>query len=341
MRPKYRILICPLLLIVTVSAFAQPKGGGGGIQDTSRPIGAAPVTEFTGPALETHLMPGDRIDKPMTLDDEMDAIRAAMPEFNSVIVREPGVSTDYPTLPAMTLKNVTVGQFLQFVMASYPGVQVRRIDGPSGSLYSIRVRLDEESLRKAQMMQERNRVRLYRLTDVVNDQADQLANRVAPTTNEADARKARSDYVKEATTQVLSLLQAALDQVDSDSPMVLKMHEPTMTLMFKGSPAKQTVLEEAIQTLQPRYSPRRVGKSGGGFGSSSSGNANDFIFTQPSQPFDTIYPQKAYEDVIAAQRAALAQQQADMAEAKAEMDKARTEMQMKLKSGKIPPPSKD
>jgi hypothetical protein len=321
MRPRIHILICPLLLIFSISAFAQPKGRDSTIQDTARPVGAPVITEFTGPPMETHPMPGDRIDKPTSLDDEMDAIRAAIPEFNSVVIREPVVSNDYPTLPSMTLKNVSVGQFLQFVMASYPGVTVRRIDGPSGSLYSIRVRLDDESLRKSQMMQDRNRVRLYRLTDVINDQADQLAAKDAPTTNESDNRKARSEYVKEATTQVLSLLQAALDQVDADSPMVLKMHEATLTLMFKGSPAKQTVLEEAIQTLQPRNAPRRFGKTMT-FGSGWSGN-NDLNLASPSNPFELENAQKLYQESLAEQRADLVEKmRADLDRAKAQMKAA-------------------
>jgi hypothetical protein len=333
MRPRLHILVCPLLLALAVSASAQSKGKDSTIQDTARPVGAPAVTEFTGPPMETRPMPGDRIDKPTSLDDEMDAIRAAIPEFNSVVVREPGVSNDYPTLPSMTLKNVTVGQFLQFVMASYPGVTVRRIDGPSGSLYSIRVRLDEESLRKSQMMQERNRVRLYRLTDVINDQADQLAAKDAPTTNESENHKARSEYVKEATTQVLSLLQAALDQVDADSPMVLKMHEATLTLMFKGSLPKQTVLEEAIQTLQPRYAPKRFGKTMTFGSGGSAATLNDMNMMLQSEPFDPDGPVKIYQEALADQRRALARQQADMERAKAEMDRAKAGL------GRFPKPA--
>ena len=70
------------------------------------------------------MMPTERIDKPILLDNQMDAIRAAIPSFNCVIVRDPGVSKDYPTIPAMTLKNVTLGQFAR---------TLRRVMGATGA----------------------------------------------------------------------------------------------------------------------------------------------------------------------------------------------------------------
>ena len=50
--------------------------------------------------------------------------------------------------------------------------------------------------------------------------------------------KLQAEQLKEATTQVLSLLQTALDQTDNDGACTLKMHESTQTLLFKGSAAK-------------------------------------------------------------------------------------------------------
>ena len=222
-----------------------------------RPVGEAiaispPPQEKTGgnkhgPEMESQPMPSDRIDKPTLLDDELQAIRTAVPDFNSVIIRDAATPADYPTLPPMTLKNVSLGQFLQFIQAAYPGVQCIRIDGPAGSLYSIRINSGNSNI-------QHNHVRLYRLSDIINAQADEAAAK------DKDSNKPRDERLKAATDDVLSLLQAALDQTDQDGPSSLKIHEPTLTLMFKGSQAKQEVLEEALSTLSSKNEPFFFGR---------------------------------------------------------------------------------
>jgi chromosome segregation ATPase len=54
---------------------------------------------------------------------------------------------------------------------------------------------------------------------------------------------------------VLSLVQAALDETgDSQEKVVLKVHQQTQTLVFKGSPEKMAVLEQALDALRPKES---------------------------------------------------------------------------------------
>src|SRR5262245_54537692 len=125
----------PVLLVLSATTWAQTVSG---VQSSIRPVGAALSTAPATSAIEGQPMPAERIEAPTSLDRELEAIRAALPNFNSVVVRDADVSPEYPALPPMTLKNVTVGQFLQFVQASYPGVECRRIDGPAGSLFAIR-----------------------------------------------------------------------------------------------------------------------------------------------------------------------------------------------------------
>jgi len=256
------------------------------LQDTRRQVGqpiARPSTQpgvqpevDQWPNLEKQPMPMDRIDKPVSLDDQFQAIRAAIPEFNSVVVREAGVPKDYPTLPAMTLKNVTLGQFLQFVQGAFPAVQIIRIDGTAGALYSVRIRYDAEAMRPPTSFPQ-NQLHLYRLNDVIYQLAAEKVQK--------DKEIKLADAIKEATNDVLSLLQAALDQTDNDGPTVLKIHEPTETLMFKGSQAKQQVLEEALSTLQPRNRPNRTFFGGSGGGGSSSWNSSA---TSPNAEYETL-----------------------------------------------------
>ena len=120
-----------LMLAAGISACGQTISH---LQDSRAPVGAAPRLPTTLPTLEAEAMPMERIGSSTSLDDQLAEIRKALPEFNSVVVRDPGVPADYPMLPAMTLKNVTLGQFLQFIQASYPVVQIIRIDGSAGAL---------------------------------------------------------------------------------------------------------------------------------------------------------------------------------------------------------------
>lgn len=245
------VILPPLLLLLAT-------GGAGGqtlkpLEDTRREVGSPSAQRATSmPSVEAQPMPADSLPA-TTLDQALETLRNSIPNFNSVITREPSVPADYPQLPAMTLKNVTVGQFLQFVQASFPGVQIVRIDGPSGSLYAVRVRSDDAFQRArlfaVQAENEQNElkpnaVRVYRLTEVIGAVAD---------TNSSGDKK-RDQLVKEATADVLSLLHAALEQTGGDAPASLKIHEQTQTLLFKGSKAQQRVLEEAISMLTP---PRR------------------------------------------------------------------------------------
>src|SRR6185436_20453758 len=97
-----------------------------------------------------------------------------------------------------------------------------------------------------------------------NALADENAfkDKVAADNKDANAKDTpRSERIKAATADVLSLFQAALDQTDQDGPCKLNVHEPTLTLLFKGSYAKQRVLEEAMSSLTPRAA--RGGRSAG------------------------------------------------------------------------------
>jgi hypothetical protein len=54
-----------------------------------------------------------------------------------------------------------------------------------------------------------------------------------------------------ALNDVLSLCKAALDQVRDTAGVVLQVHEPTQTLIFKGRPEQQAALEDVLNALDP------------------------------------------------------------------------------------------
>src|SRR5262245_37783465 len=94
-----------VVMVLQGLAAAQPFGGPGeGVMPQQQPP----------PKIETQLLPGEKIDN-LPLAEVLKLIHEKLPEFNSVVVRAPGAREDYPVIPAMSVKNVTVGQFLEFV----------------------------------------------------------------------------------------------------------------------------------------------------------------------------------------------------------------------------------
>jgi hypothetical protein len=218
---------------------------GGGTAELA-PVAPAPI--------ESTVLPDGRIDG-VQLADYLALLHQKFPEFNSVIVRPPGVPDDYPTLPVMDLKGVTIGQLLDFVKASHPNIQVQRIDGPSAPLYVIHVGVSEDILATGgagakilmgapidpttglPVSANNVAIHVYRLSDIVNN----LARR----------KEGDGDHVKQALDDVLSLLQAALDAAGEKDPAVLKVHSPTLTLVFKGTPSQLGVITQTLDTLAP------------------------------------------------------------------------------------------
>lgn len=66
-----------------------------------------------------------------------------------------------------------------------------------------------------------------------------------------DAREVDAKAQKEALTDVLSLCKAAIDQVPDGAKTSLQVHEPTQTLIFKGTPEQEAALEDVLNALDP------------------------------------------------------------------------------------------
>lgn len=244
-------IVSVLLLagLSTAAAGQLPPGGG--------PPGFAPgfpgaktqdqEAQTAPPALESQVIAQFK-SGPVTLDDLLTYLKDTVPGFNSVVIRSTGIPNDYPTLPDLSLKNVTVGQVLELLRTSYPGVSIHRIDGkgPSGvPLYAVRIEMSggpgmiggygmPPGIFPAPTEPPKPLVKVYRLNEII-----------ANLNGGSDAKKSMDD--------VLSLVQAALDETgDSQEKVVLKVHQQTQTLVFKGSPEKMAVLEQALDALRPK-----------------------------------------------------------------------------------------
>jgi hypothetical protein len=247
-------------VLMILQGLAAAQGYGVGVE------GAVPQ-QAPPPKIETELMPIDKFDN-LPLAEVLKIVHEKMPEFNSVVVRAPGARDDYPVIPQMSVKNVTIGQFLEFVKASYPGVDVKRIDGAAGPLYVVQITggpLDQPNFggfpgggfgggvvpggmaglpgaAGPPPGPPPNVVQVYRLNDIV---ASLAAGK------EGDPRELN----RAGLADILSLVQIALEESGEKETVILKVHEQTQTLLFKGSPFKQAVLEQVLNTLRPSQDP--------------------------------------------------------------------------------------
>jgi hypothetical protein len=216
-----RKLICMLGLCMALTAATAM--GQANVPTTQR---------SSAPAIEDALMPAGPFNG-VSLADFLTFLKDTIPGFNSVLIRAPGAPPDYPTFDNLSLKNVTLGQFLDMLRTSYPGVYVQRIYGRIDPLYVIQIGPMPGTKPPDAIANDASpTVKVYSLQGIVSALADS-----------GDSKKALND--------VLSLLQAALDQQGGKDQAVLKVHEPTMMLIFKGSPAQMAVLEQALSAMEP------------------------------------------------------------------------------------------
>jgi hypothetical protein len=237
------------------------------------PLAPAPPTPPTaGPplapqqepaAIEGEPLPAQKLQGP--LDEILNQIKDKSKGFNSVIVRSPGVPESYPTLAPLTANGVTIGQFLQFIKTSYPGVEISRIDGPNDPLYVIRIALGNVPPWQLPGMPGNSQPVVDPTTGAAMGLPPQPTVKVYPLGNIvralADGKTGNGDHTKQALDDVLSLVQATLDQAGASKDQTsIKVHEPTLSLVFRGSPDKIALLDELLATLEPKQDDSKLGK---------------------------------------------------------------------------------
>jgi hypothetical protein len=191
---------------------------------------------------------------PMELDAVIGDLRQKVAGFNVVIVRSDGVPGDFPQLPSMQMKNVTVGQFLQFLKTSFPGLDTLRIDGPNGPMYVIRINSAPANpgfgfappgltvnpvLPPGSPQNDQPHVKVYYLAEILSS-LDPDGNRQ-----------------QDALNDVATLISQALDEVEEKTPSEIKVHAGTRTLIFKGGKEKMAVLDQLLDTLTPKSDPEK------------------------------------------------------------------------------------
>lgn len=229
---------------------------------------APPATQPADPAsdLEEKLLP--LIDtQSIRLTDFLEFIHSSVPAFQYIVVRDPGVSSDYPTLPSMKLEKMTLGQVLQVIQDIYPLVDFHVVSSNHGAaLYVFKIHVGS-----AEGMGEvpQSVLKVYRLTEAVellvsrnpvpippelqqHPDADRIplpAKEKAEAAYEAALKAAHTT----ALNSLLSLIKAVLAQWgDSGTIPVVQIHEETETLLLRGTADQIGAVQKALDACIPQ-----------------------------------------------------------------------------------------
>lgn len=211
-------------------------------------IAAAPLrAQETAPAAvrgrEDVVMPELKFDG-IPFDDMMEYLRDVT-EMNIVVQRARGTPADYPKVGKIRLTKVTPTQFFAFLETAY-GVGVRKIEGPAGPLFVVSINAPPGTGGglfggNAQPQQEEQpHFRIFDLAEAINT---------------VRARNSRMQNASEPLEDVMSLLQAALDQSGQKTKPTLTVHKATQTLLFRGTQESARTIENSLQALRSKNPP--------------------------------------------------------------------------------------
>jgi hypothetical protein len=178
-----------------------------------------------------------------TIDEVVAMLRKDDPNVQIVLVHSsplPGTgvkrSTEGSPRLRLLLKNVTTADVLNVVSRAYPNIALDGIGGATQEMiYILRVRDTSAGSDTRQVVQ------VYNLAPMVK--AWQQLNDAKPGDDQNALKKALDD--------ILSLIQAALAQTHEPTEAVIQVHPPTQTLIFRGTPAQQAAVEQAVNALRP------------------------------------------------------------------------------------------
>lgn len=178
-----------------------------------------------------------------TLEDAINSLSDQYPKFKVAILRDPNVASDFPTVN-LKLKGVSLTQFMELIQTANPTVETKEIEGPGGKIICLLVHAAPEGHGNA--MPDGGVapnaaiapvVKVYRLSEILS----------LPSGGKSDLAAK-----KEAMNQALSLAKVALEQVGGEPP-ILRIHEETQTLIFKGMPAQEAMLQNVMNAIKPPY----------------------------------------------------------------------------------------
>jgi hypothetical protein len=222
-----RVLLCALCWMPSGTLGAPPPPPG--MPGAPNPPAPPP------PALNGTVLPDITFDN-LPLPDVLNELQHKVPDFRSVIVTNPFFPVDPGTLilPKLSAKDLTLGQFMDFLQAAFPGLSVQAIDGPHTPLYVIHV----QSLQQpSTSMPVSTVVKVYPLKDIVAE--------MAGPDNSAKAKK-------QALDDLMTLMVSVVNGFGDNQQYALNVHEPTMTMICRASPQAIAALDQTVTALEPK-----------------------------------------------------------------------------------------
>jgi hypothetical protein len=223
MKPTSAIVMLVLIAAVTSAEDKKPN---------------PPITWATTlPAIELSNQPLEKV---------LGELKQKLPGFDFSISRE-NVPHDYPVLPDIRVENISLSEFVRLIQDELPGVTIRDKTEGNPSLF-LNANGDGTLVLQVDIGPNPNTpgvsVRVFGLSDIVAYRASLL--------------KGDGDHAKQATDDILSLIQAALDEADSSVKPHLKIHPPTETLICKVTKDQGEVIEQVLAALRPTEAQLRL-----------------------------------------------------------------------------------
>jgi hypothetical protein len=237
-------------------------------------------SQYNTPMPPTAAKPSGNTDSPMlkevqfhgqNLSEAVESLRKTCPHFQAVVVGDEQHPASEVRLPDIDLKNIDLNQLIEVLKQTVPQLTIDRVAGDSGTVYLFRVSPQGAgggamggglSFTSPAMAMAANpnapgvasgvqtatgytsaavgavpsappqpSVQIYRLGPLL------------PAAGEADRKKALND--------ILALVQAALEAQGSANQALMKVHEATETLIFRGNQEQLEVVQIALKALVP------------------------------------------------------------------------------------------
>ncbi|MEW6250124.1 MAG: hypothetical protein AB1716_05725 [Planctomycetota bacterium] len=189
------------------------------------------------PAIEERVLPEIAL-QDVTLAQVLQKLREMDPDFQAVLAHNPMVDPNEPRLAELKLTRVTASQVLDAIEKAYPFVRVHPAASATGRpIWTVQVQGPQVVRAHAPEPVAKRTTTVYRLREALDQvEAD----------SQPESRKAALDAV-------LELIEAALraDTPDKEQMPALRLHEPTETLVFRGTPEQAQLVYQTLTTLRP------------------------------------------------------------------------------------------
>jgi hypothetical protein len=214
-------------------------------QNLAPPAAAKPSGNADNPVLnEIHF-------RGQNLSEAVEYLRKSCPHFQAVVVSDGEHNTSEVGLPDIDLKNIDLNQLIEVLKQTVPQLAIDRVAGDSGTVFLFRL-----STPAAVGSGATGGRGLGPAIGVPSGYVPSVGAAAPPPPSvqvyrlgpllppgEADEKKALND--------ILTLVQAALEAHGSANKALMKVHEATQTLIFRGNAEQTEVVQAALKALEP------------------------------------------------------------------------------------------